>query len=549
MDFKLLERIYNYKDKKKDFKSVLDYIDSEVNEYIEALPAKGKLKILYGHSFSIYSPAFVHDRILSDVLRFRGAQIIPIYCDRIQRVECNVYGGSWGGSNFDKNCRHCFLQSKLLWKNSTAYPIRFSDYIESADRKYIENKVNRLRSSNWMDFTDDDLPFGLLAKDILVNNHVVGDYRQITNYYYLGLSHLKNLLLLKIVYERILNDIKPDRVVTNDSYYGMWAILQKLSERKKIPFYSHWIGGRQGTWCYAYNDAAMNLNFSKPWIKFSKQPLHLSQKLKVNKWLKERTKGIGMILDTASLAGYKDEDIDFTKFDFTKPTALLSANVVWDLAALNKQIIFHDMMEWITETIKWFTKHPQFQLIVKPHPSEQHPAIPVTKESVKDALQKRSVKIPKNVILLTPKVKMTVYQLFPMIKVGLVHTTTVGIEMVARGIPVITTGRSCYRNFGFTIDPENRQEYFTSLGSILEGRKKQLSGNKISLAYKFILFYNFHYFTNIDILNIDLWEVSKLKVKTLNDILPGKRKHLDYIADSIIEGLPIISHNRWPSES
>ena len=44
-------------------------------------------------------------------------------------------------------------------------------------------------------------------------------------------------------------------------------------------------------------------------------------------------------------------------------------------------------------------------------------------------------------------------------------------------------------------------------------------------------------------------QVPKLKIKTAIDLLPGKNKHLDYVVDSIMEGLPILDEERWPPES
>jgi hypothetical protein len=50
-------------------------------------------------------------------------------------------------------------------------------------------------------------------------------------------------------------------------------------------------------------------------------------------------------------------------------------------------------------------------------------------------------------------------------------------------------------------------------------------------------------------MDTDLWYVTKLKVKSINDIMPGKNKYLDYISDAIISGLPIVSQDRWPPEN
>jgi len=355
--------------------------------------------------------------------------------------------------------------------------------------------------------------------------------------------------MLKTVYERILDESRPDRVVSNDSYYGMWALLQKLSERRDIPFYSNWEGTRRGAWCYALNDASMNLDLRSAWEGFEKGSMDERQKNKVSQWLEGRRVGGEMVFDTASLAEHQDVEVDMSTLDSRKPTALLVSNVIWDLAALNKQVVFPDMIDWIVETIEWFRQHPQYQLIVKPHPAELSPTIPETRERVGTALEMRSVKIPDNVLLLSPKSKITVYQLFNLADVLLTYTSTAGVEMAASGKPVITTANSPYRNFGFTNDPENRAEYFSILKGILEGEKPLDGDIQVDLAYRFILLFWYHYYMKLDILDNAHGEIPRFKVESLKDIIPGKNIYLDYVADSIIDGLPIMSSTRWPPES
>ena len=43
---------------------------------------------------------------------------------------------------------------------------------------------------------------------------------------------------------------------------------------------------------------------------------------------------------------------------------------------------------------------------------------------------------------------------------GLVFTTTVGMEMVMSGLPVIVTGQTHYRGKGFTLDAESWDSYY-----------------------------------------------------------------------------------------
>ena len=121
--------------------------------------------------------------------------------------------------------------------------------------------------------------------------------------------------------------------------------------------------------------------------------------------------------------------------------------------------------------------------------------------------------------------------------------------MAAFGLPVITTGKSPYRGFGFTLDPVTPQEYFKNIEMILSSQSLPSFDNQLDLAYKFILFYHYHYYTKINIMDYKWGESPTLKIQSLADLLPGKNKYLDYIIDSIIQGLPIISEDRWMPEN
>ena len=529
--------------------SSLNHLEQEFAAYT-ANQAKAKSVKILMTSFSIFHPCFVHDRIISLALRLRGAKIIPFYCDGVQEVECNVSGGVWKlGKNISHACTKCRRASEQLWPDKTFNPVLLSRLVKAEDREEVNALVKTIPNDAWHSFEFDGLSFGAWANDILVNNYVVGNHLLIDGHEELGRSHLRNLLLLYRLYERLLDEKKPDRVVSNDSYYGMWGILQALCVRRSIPFYSHWLGGRQNAWCYAYNDAAMNLDFSKPWQKFASVPLTDVQKARIDEWLIGRREGREMILDTASLAAHQTEHFDINCLDMNKPTVLLTSNVIWDLAALNKQIVFGDMMEWIAETVSWFKEHPQFQLIVKPHPAELNPSIPATNETVKQALTALGIELPQNVFLLSPCANLTVYELFPLIKAGLVHTTTAGIEMSAIGLPVITTARSPYRGFGFTIDPKRRSDYFQNIEDSLTGNLLFNRDLQVELSRKFILFYFAHYYTRINIMDYKWENIPKLRVNSINDLLPGANKHLDYAMDSILQGVPILAEDRWPAES
>lgn len=520
-------------------------------EFKYITPVSNNKKVLFSHSFSIYEPCFIHDKLMAYALSLRGFDIAAAFCDGIQDIECNVYGGVWGGGdNFKQNCTNCQKKSAALWSFIDEKNIhRYSAYLSANDFQHVLDTLNSIPAGEWINHHENGWDIGKWAKDILVNNYVVGDYKLIKDYERLGRNHLKNLLLSKIACERIIKTVQPDRIVSNDSYYGMWTMWELLAKEYNIPFYSHWSGTRVGGWCYAYNDASMKLDFSNSWEKYSAVSLTDTEKQRVEKWLGDRVGGKEMIVDTASLASYKNEDFDLTQININKPTALLSANVIWDLAALNKEVFTNNMSEWIIETINWFEQHSEYQLLIKAHPAELHPDIPETKETVKTILKKELPILPDNVFLLSPKVSISVYDLFPISKVGLVFTTSVGMEMAARGIPVVTAGKSHYRGYGFTLDPNTKAEYFKILENTLSSKIKVNTEQSIDLAMKFIKFNFFHYFSKTGLFEFEFGKKVKINISSLQDISHGGKTHFDYIVNCIENGEAILAENKWPGES
>lgn len=501
-----------------------------------------KLRILMGPSFAIYAPSFIVDRSLYYAFKTRGTEIIPIYCDGLQHIECNYYGGPWGGGKeFSKNCLYCQRMSAQLWQENQN-TLRLSEFVSNDEKIHTKNIVNELTYDEALNFVKDNIPFGSFAKNILVNNYLVATPSLIENYQHLLKVHLENLLLVGTAYTHILDKVKPDRVVSNDSFYGMWAILQQLCEQRKIHFYSHWPVTHERV-AFAYNDAAMNLNFSKPWNEFKKIPLTANDDNRIAEWLKGKR---GLIIDTTKLAGYEVDDPSLSKIEKNKNTIILAANVIWDLAALDKQIIFKDMIDWITKTIEWFNEHKAYQLIIKPHPVEVSPQIPKTTETVANGIASLNTICSSNVILLKPDTNITIHDMLSNFNIrGIaVHTSTVGYEFPAIGVPVITTGKAPYRGYGFTMDPVSPKEYFENLGYLLEREKQSISIDKQTLAKQFIKFYNFHYYAKIGVFQ-EQGEVSE----NLDTIIHGDENVFGYIVNSIINGLPINDTNSWIPES
>lgn len=528
---------------KNEWLGKLDGIEKEIRKK-EPDRISGALRILIGPSFAIYPPSFILDRALSYAFRLRGAEVIPIYCDSAQHTECNYVGGDWGGrENFKKNCANCKKTSEVLWKQNPIKPIPFSRNISGVEKARISAAVSRMSFEEASCFEEDGIEYGRMAKDILVNNYLVATPSLITDHVTLLKVHLENLLVVSLAYSKILDEQRPDVVVSNDSYYGMWAILERQCKARSIPFYSHYPATINRV-AFAYNDAAMNLDFSKSWDSFASAPLYAEDEAKINRWLMGQR---GYVIDTTKLVGHESEEPILQIINTKKSTLIIAANVIWDLAALDKQIVFKDMVDWILQTIEWFRCHEEYQLIIRPHPVEVSPQIPKTKETVASAIELSGVVLPANVFLLKPDAKITLNELIDRFDVRgvAVHTTTVGFECPAKGMPVITTAKSPYRGFGFTFDPNSPEDYFSAIHDLLQGYRTVLSEDAQLLARKFIKFYHFHYYANIGLFSGNPPKISDNFVKILAD----NDGAFGYVVNSILDGAPINGSTRWIPET
>src|SRR3989338_1889029 len=131
----------------------------------------------------------------------------------------------------------------------------------------------------------------------------------------------------------------------------------------------------------------------------------------------------------------------------------LYSNVLWDLASFNREVVFDSLQSAYLETIRFFVKHPHYNLVIKPHPDELHPTHEA-REKLTDLIRAEIPNLPENILVLYPTTSITAYDLAPRTNVSIVYTTTFGIESPILGIPAIVLGKVHYREKGFTYDPK-----------------------------------------------------------------------------------------------
>jgi hypothetical protein len=143
------------------------------------------------------------------------------------------------------------------------------------------------------------------------------------------------------------------------------------------------------------------------------------------------------------------------------PRFLLATNVVGDSSILRRNPIFRNQRDWLRQTIGFFRARPEWGLIVRAHPDEAW-----VREKVVVRMGEVAREIAgaaPNVLVIGGDEDLSTYALLPGLRGGLVWISSIGVDMVARGVPVLAAARPKYHGLGLVDEPATIPEYFEAL--------------------------------------------------------------------------------------
>lgn len=257
----------------------------------------------------------------------------------------------------------------------------------------------------------------------------------------------------------LFEQINPDLVLIPNGLVTELGVFYQVSTslNKKTVTYE-FNDQREQIWL-SQSDVVMNQNTDELWERSKDQKLTPTQVEQISEFENARStakkygKGTRFWQDVASEGGTALRGklgLD------NRPIVLLATNVLGDSLTLGRNLFTRSMAEWIAKTVLYYKDHPEAQLVIRIHPGERLMKGPSSMDVVNTSLGE----IPENIRIIGPLEKVNTYDLMEIARLGLVYTTTVGLEMAMRGVPVIVAGKTHYRGKGFTLDPVSYEDYF-----------------------------------------------------------------------------------------
>jgi hypothetical protein len=173
-----------------------------------------------------------------------------------------------------------------------------------------------------------------------------------------------------------------------------------------------------------------------------------------------------------------------------RPVVLLAANVIGDSLTLGRAAFTGDMSAWLRRTLRHFAEREDVQLVLRVHPGERNLDGP----SVADLVSRELPSFPSHIHIVRAEDPINTYDLIELADLGLVYTTTVGLEMAMSGLPVIVAGKTHYRGKGFTLDPASWEDYFAKLDNALQDLSAaRLTPDLVDRAWHYAYRFFFNY--------------------------------------------------------
>lgn len=285
----------------------------------------------------------------------------------------------------------------------------------------------------------------------------------------------------------------PDVVIVPNGSILEMGVIYQVARYLDIPTTTYEFGEQRNRIWLAQNKEVMRQETDDLWAVCKDRPLTEDERGKVRDLFDSRQKADlwkNFSRRWQVLPSQGGDQVHQSLGLDARPVVLLAANVIGDSLTLGRQFFSRNMTEWLERTVRYFAEHSDLQLVVRIHPGERYTKGPSVAALVNQALPT----IPENIHLISADDQINTYDLLEISDLGLVYTTTVGLELAMSGIPVVVAGHTHYRDKGFTIDPSSWEDYFNILDRFAQDPQRyQLTPEQVDISWRYAFRFFFDY--------------------------------------------------------
>ncbi len=135
-------------------------------------------------------------------------------------------------------------------------------------------------------------------------------------------------------------------------------------------------------------------------------------------------------------------------------------NVIFDTSQLHANAIFEHMFAWLDQIAEIIRAHPDTLFVIRAHPDELRPnSRKQARETVDEWVQRSGVASLPNVVYIAPREYLSSYALIQRAHFVMAYNSTIGLEAVLMGKPVLNGGKARYTQYPIVFLPNTPAEH------------------------------------------------------------------------------------------
>jgi hypothetical protein len=404
---------------------------------------------------AIWSHAFP-EALVAETLQQGGNEVIYVTCGTVFKEYCtamSAYGLVQESSPSSKVriCEMCQMNKGIIREQFDLQGYDLEKKLTLEDQKKIDSILSQINQENYLDLKVDEISIAHCALYEFLLQHKKSNLTFSELEWSRYRIALKNTLISYFTCRTILEEEKPDRVLTYNSLYSVNWIFCQLAEKLGIPTYSLHAGGnlsnRLGTLMIGRESTLAFLkNIISYWPEYKNMACSKESLKFVTDHFIELFRGKSIFAYSSSKQKGNTESIR-ERFSIASSQKILVATMssyderfaAETIGAIpnDYQLLFPKQVDWIRALIEYAKNREDLFLIVRVHPRE----FPNKRESVKSEhakmLEVLFEKLPINIGINWPTDNLSIYDLAEETDVFLNAWSSVGKEMSVFGIPVV----------------------------------------------------------------------------------------------------------------
>ncbi|MDO9262833.1 MAG: hypothetical protein Q7U02_02625 [Desulfosalsimonadaceae bacterium] len=512
--------------------------------------AGGGPRILIATGVGGHVPVVILDSLLSVALTLRGAEVHVLLCDgalpACERLTIHdTSPGPFARHGVSKQrCANCFRHADRMYR-SLGLPIHYYSEFITEEQKQQAGIISESISV-------DEIPRYCMDGLGVGEHAMAGALRFFARGSLTGekfaepvLRHYLKAALLTAY--AAANCMKKYNFLAASFHHGIYipqGVVGEVARRLDVRVANWSVAYRKKSFIFSHHDTYHHTLMSEPVSAWENMEWSDRHETEIMDYLKSRWKGTN---DWIWFHERPQEDIDQivreVGVDFSRPCIGMLTNVMWDAQLHYPANAFPDMLEWVVQTIRYFEKRPDLQLVIRIHPAELRGTVK-SRQLMVDEIGKVFPELPHNVFIIPPESQISTYAMTSLCNAVIIYGTKTGVELTSMGIPVIVAGEAWIRNKGLTFDAGSPEEYHHLLERL--PLPQRLSEDVVKRARKYAFHFFFRRMIPIDCIELaDGFPPYNITKPGINHFMPGESKGLDVICEGILNKTAFI----YPAES